>query len=333
MRIMTRTRLCMAPLAIAMLATTAHAQHPRARFVKVHPDVTLEVLDWGGAGPSLVFLAGGGNTAHVFDTFAPRFTDRFHAIGITRRGFGASAGALPPRDLDTLVADITAVLDTLSIEHVILVGHSIAGEEMTRFAELHGNRCAGLIYLDAAYDRSRIDSIAKGQPPTPAPRIRNSDTASLASLWAFHVRVLGAREPESEIRAGNRFDEHGKFKGEVTPTALKGRLASGKRTARYHRVRCPALAIYARPDSAVDVVPYYAELDAGGRANAEALLRFVQAYVNASRSQFARSAQHVTLDFRGNHYLFLQHPDEVATAMRSFLSALIKRASRRAQHP
>ena len=37
----------------------------RVSFIGVAPDVTLEVLDWGGSGPSLVFLAGLGNTAHA----------------------------------------------------------------------------------------------------------------------------------------------------------------------------------------------------------------------------------------------------------------------------
>ena len=43
----------------------------RASMVKVQGDVALEVLDWGGEGPPLVLLAGLGNTAHVFDEFAP----------------------------------------------------------------------------------------------------------------------------------------------------------------------------------------------------------------------------------------------------------------------
>src|SRR6266567_6188592 len=69
---------------------------PAIRMTAVSPRVTLEVLDWGGRGPALVFLAGLGSTAHVFDTFAPQFTDRFHVLGITRRGFGASSGSPPP---------------------------------------------------------------------------------------------------------------------------------------------------------------------------------------------------------------------------------------------
>ena len=52
-------------------------------FVTVDQDVKLEVLDWGGSGPSLVFIPGLENTAHVFDDFAPKFTKDFHVYGFT----------------------------------------------------------------------------------------------------------------------------------------------------------------------------------------------------------------------------------------------------------
>jgi non-heme chloroperoxidase len=294
---------------------------PSARMTRVAPGVALEVVDWGGHGSPLVFLAGGGNTAHVFDDFAPQFADSFHVIGITRRGFGASAGAPPAADLDTLVTDITATLDTLRLGRVILVGHSIAGEEMTRFAELHPDRCAGLVYIDAAYDRSNIDSIAKAQPAGPAPRVSPADTADFESIRAVYERIEGVREPDSEIRATVRFDSADRYLGEVTPNALKARLASGSRVARYDQVRCRALAIYAVPDSLADVVPYHAELDAAGRAQGDSVLRFVAAVVADSRMKFARFPQNTVVDLHGsNHYVFLQRPTQVARAMRSFLS-------------
>jgi non-heme chloroperoxidase len=294
---------------------------PKIRMTRIAPNVSLESLDWGGNGPTLVFLAGLGNTAHVFDDFAPRFTDSFHVVGITRRGFGASASSPPPSDLDTLVADITAVLDTLGLRQVVLVGHSIAGEEMTRFAEIHGTRCAGLIYLDAAYDRSGIDTLAQRQPSAPAPKIRASDTVSLASIRAVYARVMGVREPESDIRATVRFDASGHYLGDVTADSLKARVASGKRVARYDQAHCRALAIYAVPDSVPDVVPYYAELDERGRAQAQAVLEFVRAVVADSRARFARFPQNTIVDLHGgNHYIFLQRPVDVARAMRAFLS-------------
>jgi pimeloyl-ACP methyl ester carboxylesterase len=319
-------RLLPACVALACASGSDHARRgppiaPTVRMTRVAPGVSLEVLDWGGRGTLLVFLAGLGSSAHIFDDFGPQFTDGFHVVGITRRGFGASSGSPPPSDLDTLVADITAVLDTLGVRRVVLVGHSIAGEEMTRFAELHGARCAGLIYVDAAYDRSVMDTLAQKQPPTPDPRIRAADTTSFASVRAVYARILGVDEPESEIRATARFDAADRYLGQVTADSLKARVTSGNRVARYDQVHCRALGIYAVPDSLADVVPYYAELDAEGRRQAEALLEFVSAVVAESRGRFARHPQNTVVDVTGaNHFVFLQRPAEVARAMRAFLS-------------
>lgn len=293
-----------------------------SRMIPIGPGVRLEVVDWGGRGPPLVFLAGLGNTAHVFDTFAPQFTDHFHVVGVTRRGFGASALASPPNNLDTLVADVTAALDSLRLGKVVLVGHSIAGEEMTRFAELHGARCAGLVYLDAAYDRSGMDTLAAQQPSAPAPRIRAADMTSFTSVRALYARVMGVEEPESEIRATERFDAADHYRGPVTPNPLKARVVSGKHVAQYDRIHCRALAVYAVPDSVADVIPYYKELDASGRVQAESVLMFVRAVVADSRRRIARLPSFQIVDVHGsNHYLFLQRPREVAAVMRTFLGA------------
>jgi pimeloyl-ACP methyl ester carboxylesterase len=120
----------------------------------VDKDLKLEVLDWSGVGRPLVLLAGGGNTAHVFDDFAPRLAGSYHVYGITRRGFGASSSPAP-RDnnysADRLGDDVLAVLDALKIERPVLAGHSIAGEELSSIGSRHPERVAGLVYLDAGY--------------------------------------------------------------------------------------------------------------------------------------------------------------------------------------
>lgn len=121
------------------------------QFVTVDKDVKLEVLDWGGTGRPLVLLAGLGNTAHVFDYFAPKLTSEYHVYGITRRGFGASSKPDSGYSADRLGDDVLAVLDALKIERPVLVGHSIAGEELSSVGTRHPERVAGLTYLEAGY--------------------------------------------------------------------------------------------------------------------------------------------------------------------------------------
>jgi non-heme chloroperoxidase len=127
------------------------------RFVTVDKHVRLEVLDWGGTGRPVVLLTGVGNTAHVFDDFAPKLTGKYHVYGITRRGFGASSAPDSGYTADRLGDDVLAVLDSLRIDRPVLVGHSLAGEELSSVGSRRPERVAGLIYLDAAYHLAYYD--------------------------------------------------------------------------------------------------------------------------------------------------------------------------------
>ncbi len=124
----------------------------KSDFVNVN-GIKVHYLDWGGRGDVLIFLAGMGCNAHIFDQFALRFTDRFHVIALTRRGHGESDHPETGYDVDTLTEDIRQFMDALEIEKVILAGHSMANVELSHFNALHPERVLKLIFLDAAYDR------------------------------------------------------------------------------------------------------------------------------------------------------------------------------------
>jgi pimeloyl-ACP methyl ester carboxylesterase len=156
---------------IVLVALSANAQQaaPSAQdtsqhtvqFVTVDKEVKLEVLDWGGTGRPLVFLAGMGNTAHNFDAFAPKFTAHYHVYGITRRGYGASSKPAPSDgnySAGRLGDDVLAVIDALKLDRPVLIGHSFAGEELSSVGSRHPEKVAGLIYLEAAYEFAFYDS-------------------------------------------------------------------------------------------------------------------------------------------------------------------------------
>jgi pimeloyl-ACP methyl ester carboxylesterase len=125
----------------------------KSDFVHVN-GINLHYLDWGGNGDVLLFLAGMGCNAHIFDDLAPRFCDRFHVMALTRRGHGESDHPETGYDVDTLTQDLCQFLDAMGIEKVILAGHSMASLELSHFSALYPERVLKLIFLDAAYDRS-----------------------------------------------------------------------------------------------------------------------------------------------------------------------------------
>lgn len=124
----------------------------KSDFVQVN-GINLHFLDWGGSGDVLLFLAGMGCNAHIFDDFAPRLIDKFHVMALTRRGHGESDHPETGYDIDTLTEDVRQFMDVLGIEKVILAGHSMANVELSHFSALYPERILELIFLDAAYDR------------------------------------------------------------------------------------------------------------------------------------------------------------------------------------
>jgi pimeloyl-ACP methyl ester carboxylesterase len=169
---------------IVALTLTAQSQTARDGFVPVN-GVRLHYVDWGGRGTALLFLIGGGNgSAHTFDSFAQRFTQHFHVLGLTRRGQGPSDKPTGGYDTETLAGDIKGFLDALHLERVVLIGHSIAGVEMTRFAGRYPRRVVKLVYLDSALDYRRLAEISaearfSGNPPdTPLGKIETGAAAS-----------------------------------------------------------------------------------------------------------------------------------------------------------
>lgn len=126
------------------------AAEPVSRLVDVN-GASLEYLDWGGSGPPMVFLAGAGDTAYIFNELAPEFTSQFHSYGLTRRGHGRSEKTSAGYTLEELVGDVAIFLETLNLTDVTLVGHSYGGTEVVRLAQLFPDIVSRAVVLDIAY--------------------------------------------------------------------------------------------------------------------------------------------------------------------------------------
>ena len=293
----------------------------RVSFVAVAPGVKLEVLDWGGSGPPLVFLSGLDDVAHGFDAFAPQFTDRFHVLAITRRGYGASSQPATGYDLATRVADDAAALAILHLGPVILVGHSIAGDELTAFAARYPARVRALVYFDAAYDHSTITAVWNGLPP--APPLTAADSGSPAAVQAYYLRTFGMRIPRAQLRAIMVFAPGGKLLKNVTPDFVDAELLRGVGHPDYAAVRAPALAFYAPCDSGR--LAYWSGLPDSAKAAARPRLMKLALWCARQREAFLKGVRHgriVLLPERANHYVFYSNEVQVAADMRAFLEAL-----------
>ncbi len=272
----------------------------KSEFVTAN-GIKMHYLDWGGTGDVLLLLTGFRDNAHVFDDFAPKFTDRFRVIALTRRGFGESDKPQTGYDTATRVEDIRQFLDRMKIKKANIVGHSMAGDEMTLFASLYPKRVKKLVYLDAAYDRRRNAELVLTDPSTP-PIFNRLVLEVQDSPDAAQIIV-------SDMPPPNVWEQY--------KAIIK---AMSTFHPDYTKVKAPALAFYATPEHHLYLSP---QIDDEARKKADDWwIKNAVPYTRANIEQFRRDA------LRGqifemkdaNHYLFLgKTQDEVIRRTRKFL--------------
>jgi pimeloyl-ACP methyl ester carboxylesterase len=295
--------------------TTVHA----VQMVTVDKDVQLEVVDWGGTGRPLVFLAGNGNTAHNFDNFAPLFKDRFHVYGITRRGFGASSKPVP-KDGNygaiRLGDDVIAVIDALHLDRPVLVGHSMAGEEMSSVASRHPEKVAGLIYLDAAYGFAFFD------PAHPFLEVAMNDVKQRIE----RIEAGGVDEKQALLdleTAVNQFAKtlHESNVGIATMPPIPPRSAMSAAinydVEKFTSIPVPVLAIYACPHNWDGFFRGQPELKAQREA-ADVAMCTAQAKAFEAGVPTARVVRIANAD----HYVFNSNRAQVVEEMNRFLAGV-----------
>lgn len=307
------------------------SQH-QVRFVTVDQDVRLEVLDWGGSGAAVVLLTGSGHTAHVYDDFAPKLTNCCHVYSITRRGYGASSRPASGYDDQRLADDVFRALDEAKIPSPVLIGHSMAGGEMTTLARQHSDRVSGLVYLDALGDLEdeppadpEWTALAQKVPPDlrPAPTCPPEDRTTFAAFRLSQACRLGfvVPIPESELR--NQFDADGDRVGNVrSPDWVSRAIGKGQVFRRdYSNIRVPVLALLELP--ALRSSDRQPQSDSE-RATIDAFLARGRVLVNRWIDKVKREVRDVrVVDLPGGgHYVFLTREADVLRETRSFVASL-----------
>ncbi len=274
----------------------------KSQFVTAN-GIKQNYLDWGGTGEVIVLLAGFGNDAHIFDEFAPAFTDKYHVVGLSRRGFGETDRPATGYDTATRVEDIRAFMDALQITRAVLIGHSLAGDEMTMFATLYPKRVSKLVYLDAAFDRTMLFSCDEQLPPEIAPpsAIRLFREARNCPGWQDMV-VKDMPAPEIYNVQISTMKSATVFKPD------------------YKKIQTPSLAIYADPE----VMQAQTNLTGEQRKRLDTYWKEKQApKTRASMAQFRKDMKNGELvEIKGaTHYVFVgTYKDQVIKLVRDFLS-------------
>lgn len=276
----------------------------------------------------MLLLTGLGNTAHIYDRFAQQLTPHFHVLGITRRGFGDSSvpSTSNPANYtaDRLGDDVAAVIAVMHLDKPVLVGHSIAGEELSSVANRHPEAVSALVYLDAAYPYAFYD---------PAVGDYNLDLLTLQRQLSSLLPGSHAAEPlpvllnrvEAELPIFQRdLGTEGVMLSMMPPpppsspsdAALIPADAIVRGEQKFTHIPLPALAIFAVPHNVRSMVP---EGTPEQLAKAEA---FDQEHMTRIADSFAKGVPSATVVRLPNadHYVFLSNESDVLRAITSFLA-------------
>jgi non-heme chloroperoxidase len=301
-------------------------------FIQVERNGRLEVIDWGGTGRPLVLLAGLGNTAHIYDTLAPKLVSSYHVYGITRRGFGESSPSAPTQEnysADRLADDDLAVMAALKLDRPVLAGHSIAGEELSSAGTRLPDRIAGLIYLDAGFSQSLWD------PQTGDPQIDANDVQRELDQLALsggtpeqrkHLvqELLKTSLPLLEKDLETQMKEFEKVPDLPPTTAASWEPRTRWPAAqavlqgmqKYTDIRCPVLAIFA--------VPHNLGPNASGAAKAKDL---AETAAHADLFQSRIPGVRVIRIAGASHDIFRSNEADVLSAMKAFIAGLTPQES------
>jgi pimeloyl-ACP methyl ester carboxylesterase len=290
-----------------LLGATACSHHPtswhdpshhKVIFVQVEDNVRLEVLDWGGPGQPIVLLTGSGNTAHVYDDFASKLSTTFHVYGITRRGFGASSHADFGYSDQRLADDVVQVLYSLRIVAPVLVGHSMAGAELTTIGSQHSDQLAGLVYLDAVLDHVRDDA---------------------------EYAVIRKKLPEAMLRNCYQVNADGSMGDYKTAESVFNAIDAGVRKRDYSGVRVPVLAIVTLPGPAGNLMGgHYQPKNEEERVAMDESFKTVVRYIKRSEERLQSEVPGARIiEMPGaDHHVFLSDETDVLRELRKFSEGL-----------
>ncbi|MGB0165861.1 MAG: alpha/beta fold hydrolase [Luteibaculum sp.] len=100
-----------------------------------------------GQGPPLIILHGLFGSSDNWQSLANRWQEKFRVILADARNHGRSFHS-EEFDYDLMAGDLKKLMDHLNLDRAFIIGHSMGGKTLMRFAQLHSARIKAAIVAD-----------------------------------------------------------------------------------------------------------------------------------------------------------------------------------------
>ena len=124
-------------------------------FIEIN-GVNLRYFSWGSeSNPKMICLHGHTGQAHIWDKFAEEMSENYHVLAFDQRGHGGSSYAADGYDRDKFVNDLDAIIETLKIDRLTLVGLSMGGWHSILYtSEFHPEKVEKIVIVDIGPESS-----------------------------------------------------------------------------------------------------------------------------------------------------------------------------------
>jgi non-heme chloroperoxidase len=174
-------------------------------FIKTKDGTEIYYKDWG-EGPAVTFSHGWPLSSDMWDGQMLFLAERgFRTVAHDRRGHGRSSQASSGNDMDGYADDLAAVIETLDLNDVTVVGHSTGGAEVARYIGRHGtSRVARALLISAAVPALlRTDANPEGLPMDAFDGILAGLMADRSQFYKdLAVQFYGANRPGAKVSQG-----------------------------------------------------------------------------------------------------------------------------------
>jgi non-heme chloroperoxidase len=223
--------------------------------------------DWGEGAP-VVFSHGWPLSSDSWEAQMLFLADRGHrCIAHDRRGHGRSTQTWHGNEMDTYADDLAAVIKTLDLHDVTLVGFSTGGGEVARYVGRHGTERVARIALVGAVPpfMLRTDDNPNGVPIEVFDEIRAGSLADRSQLYRDLADgpFFGHNRPGANVSQGTRdaFWRQSLQAGHRNAFESIAAFSATDFRADLARFDVPTLVIHGEDDQ---VVPF----EVGGKASA-----------------------------------------------------------------
>ena len=174
-------------------------------YITAKDGTQIYYKDWG-TGPAITFSHGWPLNADMWDG-QMLFLEQngFRCIAHDRRGHGRSEQAFSNNDMNGYADDLAAVIETLDLKDVTVVGHSTGGGEVARYIGRHGTKRVSKAVLIAAVPPIMLKTAAnpEGLPSEVFDSIRAGVARDRSQYYKdLAIQFYGANREGAKVSQG-----------------------------------------------------------------------------------------------------------------------------------